>query len=140
MAYVSTRPLRVLIVEDEPLIRWSIAETLTLRGHTVLEAGDAESAVQTLTDEEEPVDVVLLDYRLPDSSDLGLLAEIRRLVPRSAVVLMTAFGTPEVTSGALDLGAYGVLNKPFDMSAIEPLILQARAATGSRRHFSPSAE
>ena len=129
MTYVSTRPLRVLIVEDEPLIRWSIAETLALRGHTVLEAGDALSAVQTLTDEQEPVDVVLLDYRLPDSNDLGLLAEIRRVAPQSAVVLMTAFGTPEITRDALDLGAFGVVNKPFDMHAIEPMILQARAAT-----------
>jgi DNA-binding NtrC family response regulator len=119
----------VLVIEDEPLIRWSIAETLTLKGHTVLEAGDAESAVQTLLDEDDAVDVVLLDYRLPDSNDLGLLTEIRRLAPRSAVLLMTAFGTPEITRGALDLGAYGVVNKPFDMHAIEPMILQARAAT-----------
>jgi DNA-binding NtrC family response regulator len=127
MVYASTRPLRVLIVEDEPLIRWSVAETLVLKGHTVLEAGDAISAVQTLG-EEDLVDVVLLDYRLPDSNDLGLLAEIRRLVPNAAVLLMTAFGTPEITRGALDLGAYGVVNKPFDMHAIEPMILQARAA------------
>ena len=129
MAYVSARPLRVLIVEDEALIRWSIAETLAQAGHTVLEAGDAVSAVDTLTDHEEPVDVVLLDFRLPDSNDLGLLAEIRRLAPQSAVLLMTAFGTPEITRGALDLGAYSVVNKPFDMHAIEPMILQARAAT-----------
>lgn len=54
-----------------------------------------------LTAATEPVDVVLLDYRLPDSNDLTLLATIRRLAPGSSVVLMTAYGTPEVTEGAL---------------------------------------
>src|SRR5688572_14934508 len=93
--------LRVLVVEDEPLIRWSIAETLAGMGHTVIEADDAESAVRTLGDMPEPADVVLLDYRLPDSNDLHLLATIRQLAPHSAVVMMTAYGTPDVTRDAL---------------------------------------
>lgn len=129
MDQVTAPSLRVLIVEDEPLIRWSIAETLEKTGHTVLEASDAASAVRTLKEASKDVDVVLLDYRLPDSNDLALLAQIRQLVPTSAVLLMTAFGTPEVTSGALDLGAYAVVNKPFDMHALEPMVLQAHAAT-----------
>jgi len=115
----------VLVVEDESLIRWSIAETLAHEGHTVVEVSNATAAVQTLTETREPIDVVLLDYRLPDSSDLGLLAEVRRLRPDSAVVMMTAYGTPEVTKGALDLGAYRVLNKPFDMHSLESLVLEA---------------
>lgn len=121
----SSPHLRVLVVEDESLIRWSIAETLAHEGHTVVEASNATSAVQALTATREPIDVVLLDYRLPDSSDLGLLAAIRRLRPDSAVVMMTAYGTPEVTKGALDLGAYRVLNKPFDMHSLESLVLAA---------------
>ena len=129
MSQVSPRPLRVLVVEDEALIRWSITETLALAGHTVVEAADAMSAVRELTNATEPVDVVLLDYRLPDSNDLELLARIRHLTPHSAVLLMTAFGTPEVTRGALALGACGVIDKPFDMHAIEPMLLQAHAAS-----------
>jgi two-component system nitrogen regulation response regulator GlnG len=128
MNQISKRPLRVLVVEDEPLIRWSIGETLATAGHTVVEAGDGTSAVRTLSGGTEPFDVVLLDYRLPDSNDLGLLARIRRLLPRSAVLLMTAFGTPEITRGALELGAYGVVDKPFDMQALEPMLLQALAS------------
>ena len=57
----------------------------------------------------------MLDYRLPDSNDLTLLATVRRLSPESAVVLMTAFGTPEIAKAALDLGVYQVLHKPFEM-------------------------
>ena len=117
--------LRVLIVEDERLIRWSIAETLEHAGHVVIEAGDGASAIRSLTNLNEPVDAVVLDYRLPDSNDLALLAHIRRLSPRSAMILMTAFGTPEITTAALDLGVYQVLNKPFDMHHLQSLLLQA---------------
>jgi two-component system, NtrC family, response regulator AtoC len=117
--------LRVLVVEDELLIRWSVAETLANAGHSVLEAPDGETAVRALAETREPVDVVLLDYRLPDSNDLTLLSNIRSLSPESSVVLMTAFGTPEVTRGALELGACRVLTKPFDMHDVPALVLEA---------------
>ena len=122
--------LRVLIVEDERLIRWSIAETLEHAGHVVIEAGDGASAIRTLTNLTEPVDAVVLDYRLPDSNDLALLAHIRQLSPRSALILMTAFGTPEITRAALDLGVYQVLSKPFDMHDLPLLLVQACESDG----------
>lgn len=124
--------LRVLVVEDELLIRWSIAETLAAAGHRVLEAADGAGAIQALStavDAGDVVDAVVLDYRLPDSNDLTLLASIRRLSPGSAVILMTAFGTPEVTDGALRLGVYQVVHKPFDMHELEPLVLKACGRT-----------
>jgi DNA-binding NtrC family response regulator len=124
-----TSRLLVLVVEDEPLIRWSIAETLVGMGHTVIQADDAGSAVRALADMPAPADVILLDYRLPDSNGLLLLATIRRLAPTSAVVMMTAHGTPDLTRGALDLGAYRVVDKPFDMHELEPILLDACAAT-----------
>ena len=114
------------------LIRWSIAETLAQEGHTVVEASNATAAVQALTETPELIDVVLLDYRLPDSSDLGLLANVRRLRPDSAIVMMTAYGTLEVTKGALELGAYRVVNKPFDMHGLESLVVEAYQASSSR--------
>jgi two-component system, NtrC family, response regulator AtoC len=119
--------LRVLVVDDELLIRWSVAQTLAEAGHSVMEAADGKEALHLLR--HERVDVVLLDYRLPDSNDLALLATIRRLAPSSAVVMMTAHGTPDVTRRALELGAYDVVDKPFDMSDIEPMLLSAVAAT-----------
>jgi two-component system, NtrC family, response regulator AtoC len=121
---VNSEHLRVLVVEDELLIRWSIAESLTQAGHEVVEAETAASAVRELSSGTDP-DVVLLDLRLPDSSDLTLLTNVRRLSPRSAVVLMTAFGTPEVTAKALDLGAAEVLDKPFDIHLVEPTLRRA---------------
>ncbi len=129
MSWSSPR-LRVLVVEDETLIRWSIAETLAQKGHAVVEAGNANAAVQALSETSEPIHVILLDYRLPDSNDLGLLRNVRRMRPNSAVVMMTAFGTPEVTKGALELGVYRVLNKPFDMHGLESLVQEAHASGG----------
>ena len=125
---MTDRHLRILVVEDEPLIRWSITETLGEEGHTVMEAGNAASAIKAMEDAGEDIDVVLLDYRLPDSNDLGLLANVRRLQPRSAVVMMTAYGAPEVTAGALALGVYRVVGKPFDMRALESLVVEAHDA------------
>lgn len=126
--------LRVLVVDDEPLIRWSVAETLTERGYEVVETGDASGARSAVSDEGGRFDVVLLDYRLPDSDDLGLLASIRRESPDAQVILMTAFGKPEVVRGALDLGAYRVVSKPFEMQAIADLVAQAHLAGGGHEN------
>ncbi|HEY5618561.1 MAG TPA: response regulator [Vicinamibacterales bacterium] len=127
----SSPHLCVLVIEDETLIRWSIAETLAQKGHHVVEASNANAAVQLLRDTPGPIDVILLDYRLPDSDDLGLLRSIRHIRPDSAVVMMTAFGTPEVTKDAIELGAYRVLNKPFDMHGLESLVQEAHARSSS---------
>jgi DNA-binding NtrC family response regulator len=123
--------LTILVVDDEALVRWSIAEVLRRSGHTVIEAASAREAFDA-TSPSSSVDAVLLDYRLPDSADLQLLEQIRRRLPRSPVVLMTAFSTPEVAQSALDLGAYRVLTKPFDMQGVEGLITEAYGA--SRYH------
>ena len=118
---------RVLIVDDEPLIRWSVSETLADHGCEVVETGDARGARLAVGDD-QPFDVVLLDYRLPDSDDLSLLASIRRATPTAQVILMTAFSRPEMIRGALELGAYRVIGKPFEMQTIADLVAQAHAA------------
>jgi DNA-binding NtrC family response regulator len=119
--------LRVLVVDDEPLIRWSLAELLAESGHSVIEAADGASAVRALNGD-GPFDVVLLDYRLPDSNDLNLLSTICHQTPQSAVIMMTAYGTPEMTSGALALGAYRVVPKPFEVHDLVSLVTQAHNA------------
>ena len=120
--------LRVLVVDDEPLIRWSLVETLTARGHVVTEAGDAAATRRAIANAAECPDVVLLDYRLPDSNDLGLLRAIRHDSPRTQVILMTAHGTPELIEGALELGAYRVVSKPFAVDELADLVVEAHDA------------
>ena len=120
--------LRVLIVDDEALLRWSIVEKLTANGHTLQEAQDAASVMNMLSDKAKRPDVILLDYRLPDSRDLGLLRTVRETVPDAAVIMMTAFGTPEMVAEALGLGVYRVLSKPFDLGQLPALIREAYLA------------
>jgi DNA-binding NtrC family response regulator len=93
-----------------------------------VETGDGSGARKAVGDASHEFDVVLLDFRLPDSKDLSLLASIRRISPHAQVILMTAFGTPEVVRGALDLGAFRVVSKPFEMDAVAELVAQAHAA------------
>lgn len=118
----------VLVVDDELLIRWSLREALRAAGYTVIEGRNAAEARRAIGDQAHLPDVVLLDYRLPDSDDLGLLAAIRREAPTVPVVMMTAHGTSDVVKGALDLGAYRVISKPFEVHDMASLVAEAIAS------------
>ena len=122
---------RVLVVDDEALIRWSLAELLTDGGYAVSEASDGASALAQASTEQ--FDAIVLDFRLPDSNDLRLLERIRQLQPNVPVVMMTAYGTPEMTSGALELGAFRVVAKPFDVHDMVNLVAQAHESTRGTR-------
>jgi CheY-like chemotaxis protein len=117
---------RVLVVDDEPLVRWAVAETLGVQGYDVDEAGDADGALDALCATADLPDVVLLDLRLPDCDDLSLLVRVRLLAPAATVILMTAYGTPEVRERARSLGAALVLDKPFDVDGLAGLVSTVR--------------
>src|SRR5689334_8051552 len=91
----------VLVVDDEALIRWSLAETLSERGYDVEQSGDGSAARRAVRSASHAFDVIMLDFRLPDSEDLSLLAALRQASPEAKIILMTAYGTPEVVRGAL---------------------------------------
>jgi DNA-binding NtrC family response regulator len=118
---------RVLIVEDEALIRWSLAQTLEAAGVTIVEAADATAGMAVLRAETRGFDVAVLDVRLPDGDGVGLLAAIRWRWPATRVLLMTAFAASEVRELASQLGAIAVVDKPFDLDAMAGLILHAAA-------------
>jgi two-component system, NtrC family, response regulator AtoC len=120
---------RVLVVDDEPLIRWSIAEALTDNGYTVVEAGTGRAAIQETAGASRPFGVIVLDLRLPDSDNLSLLARLQSLAPGARIILMTAHGTGEVAEEARALGAYGFVNKPFEISAMASLVNEASRAS-----------
>lgn len=118
-----TPSARVLVVDDERLVRWSVAETLTARGHDVVEAADARSAMQAFG-AGNTIDLVLLDLRLPDADDLRVLACIRQKAPTMPVILMTAFATREIVEEAAALGA-PVISKPFDLNELATTVERA---------------
>jgi DNA-binding NtrC family response regulator len=105
----------VLVVDDELLIRWSLSEGLTESGYRVCVAGNAAEARAALAALAPPL-VVVLDLRLPDSVDLGLLREIRSRFPETPVVMMSAHGTSDDVREARALGACRFVEKPFDVT------------------------
>jgi DNA-binding NtrC family response regulator len=119
--------LSVLIVDDEPLIRWSLSKGLTRRGHYVVEADTGKATLERIADGRR-FDVIVLDYRLADRQDLSLLGDVRRLAPSSAVFMMTAYGDAEMREQALALGARGVVDKPFQVSTFVGMIESAGEA------------
>ncbi|HVH26097.1 MAG TPA: response regulator [Vicinamibacterales bacterium] len=119
---------RVLVVDDEALIRWSVAETLGSQNYEIKEAGDGAAAIRAVTPDGSRIDLVLLDLRLPDCDGLHVLTAIRRISPDTLVILMTAFGSPEILHEARRLGAFAIMDKPFEMEALPPLVARALAA------------
>jgi two-component system C4-dicarboxylate transport response regulator DctD len=129
-------PPRVLVVDDEALLRWSVAETLGEQGWKVTEAADAASALDAFPEIAEASGLVFLDVRLPDSDDLHVLAAMHRLSPGTPVILMTAHGTPDLVDAARELGAFAVIDKPFDLGDLVPLV--ERASRNGRAQWSSS--
>lgn len=114
-------PRHVLVVDDEPLIRWSVSESLVELGFDVEQAADANTALRAVTTS-TPFDVMVVDLRLPDMGDLSLLGTLRQLAPSATLILMTAFGTPEIVNDATAIGA-AVLNKPFELDELRRLVI-----------------
>ena len=122
-----TSHLLVLLVDDEPLIRWSLRQALVDRGHSVVTAASAAEALAALDAGDRVFDVVILDYRLPDRQDLSLLEDVRRRSPGSAVFMMTAFGEEGMRSGAHDRGVRAVVDKPFQVKSFVSMVERALA-------------
>lgn len=122
---------KILIIEDEKLIRFSLAERLKKEAFFPVEAEDGASGFQRL--EEGDIDLVLLDYRLPDTDGLQVLQHIVQNYPEISVILITAFSTVAVAVEAMKLGAYDYLNKPFNMDEMVIDINKALETTKLKR-------
>lgn len=116
---------RILIVDDEPAIGWSLREILSDDGHDVTIAADILSALAAARG--QPPDAILLDVRLGGRDGIDALPELRAAAGSVPVVVMTAFGDLTTAVRAVQAGAFDYLVKPFDLERVTQVVARAIA-------------
>jgi DNA-binding NtrC family response regulator len=111
-----TKPLRVLLIDDEIEFVTTLAERLSLRGLSVRIALNAEEALRQI-DDEQP-DAMVLDVRMPDVGGLVLLQQIRNRYPHIRVLLLSAHSSIRDGIEAMRLGAVDYLSKPVQIDEL----------------------
>jgi len=120
---------RILIVDDEAVIRRMLSTALELAGHEVFEASDGEEALAR--HREGPPDLVITDIVMPEKDGLEVIMALRRETPRLKVIAMSGggrFGMTEALQMAEPLGAIATVRKPFDLDAMLEVVRKALAA------------
>jgi DNA-binding NtrC family response regulator len=107
---------KILVIDDEPLMRVSITDTLKGKGYLVRSTGDGAQGIQML--QQDTYDIVITDLRLPKCDGLEVLREAKRISPELSVILITAYATVESAVEAMKQGAYDYLTKPFLMDEL----------------------
>ncbi|HVH55478.1 MAG TPA: sigma-54 dependent transcriptional regulator [Vicinamibacterales bacterium] len=120
----------ILVVDDEELIRWSLREGLKAEGYDILEAGTGREALEQF---KHGVDLVLLDYRLPDIDGLSVLRELKKHDPDVLVILLTSLVNVDIAVEAMKLGAFHFANKPFNVDEVAATVARALETTRLRR-------
>ena len=117
------RKNKILVVDDEHLIRWSLEQNLKKQGYDVLTAGSGEDALRLLQDDSP--DLMLLDIQLPGINGMDVLEKVREMEDGVVVIMITALGVLETAVKAMRLGAYDYINKPFNLDELAIVIRKA---------------
>lgn len=124
---------RILVVDDERLIRWTLCEALRPAGFEVVEAESLATARAMA--KAGDIDAALVDYRLPDGDGLSLMAELRESMPGLPVIIVTAYSSIESAVPAIKAGASDYIAKPFEIEALLFSLRRALAESQLKRRF-----
>ncbi len=119
------RPLRVMVVDDEAVIRGPLGLCLETLGHQVVEAANVEEALACAS--RAPLDIALVDLRLGTASGLDLMTRLLALQPRLKIIIITAYGAVDVAVRAMTRGATDFLCKPFSPEQVAVAVARASA-------------
>src|SRR6056300_792484 len=116
---------RVLVVDDEDDLTWSISKHLAKDKdkYDLICVNSGKKALEVLS--QLPVKLVISDIRMPEISGLELLSRIRESYPATKVIIMTAYGSSEVHEEANARGCFKYIEKPFEITDLRQLILEA---------------
>jgi len=117
------RKHKILVVDDEHLIRWSLEQNLKKQGYEVLSAGSGEDALKILRDENP--DLMLLDIQLPGINGIEVLEKAKEIDDEIIIIMVTALGVLETAVKAMRLGAHDYINKPFNLDELAIVIKKA---------------
>ncbi len=106
----------ILIVEDEEVLRQSLAELLSDEGYEVKQASDGKQAYELILN--QPADLILTDIRMPNMDGLELLGKLQQTAPQTPVIILTAYGTIESAVSAMHNGAYDYMLKPVNFDEV----------------------
>ncbi len=114
---------RILVIDDEPVIRELLSDMLSRRGYVVDTAEDGACGLEKA--ESTQYSVVFTDIRMPGMNGVEVYKRLKALSPESRVIVMTGYGLEEMIQEALSLGAFADVKKPFDLELIYGLVDQA---------------
>ena len=117
---------RVLIVDDDENLCKTLSFILNQKGYATATAHDGPAAIKQM--EETPFDLTLMDIKMPVMNGVEAFKKIKRLRPKAAVVMMTAYSVEELVQEALEEGAFGIIYKPLDIDRVISLIEEAKTA------------
>jgi two-component system response regulator AtoC len=108
--------LRVMVIDDEPLMRITVQDALAAEGYKVITAETGGNGLTLLR--ENQADMVITDLRLPDMDGIQILREVKTFSPETQVILITAYGSIDSAVTAMKQGASDYLTKPFSMDEL----------------------
>ncbi len=125
---------KILVIDDEKLLRWSLQQNLSKEGYTVITAEKGMEGLNLF--KEETPDVTLLDIHLPDVSGITVLQGIKEINKDSLAIMITAFGDIQTAVKTIKLGAYDFVEKPFNVDKLKILVAKALETVSLRKEVS----